>query len=83
MLDLLHVLVKRPRPVREGHKPNSGRERTGEVGLRRSTREPAEQGRATSRGGKDGIQAGDLQQVNYLWTWVHQLKFTALPLHRG
>jgi len=32
---------------------------------------------------KHGIQASDPQQVNYLWTWVHQLKFTALPLHRG
>jgi hypothetical protein len=26
--------------VREGHKPNGGHERSGEVGLRRSTREP-------------------------------------------
>ena len=29
--DLLHVLVERSRPVREGHKPNGGRERSGEV----------------------------------------------------
>jgi hypothetical protein len=40
--DLLHVLVNRSRPVREGHEPNGGHERTGEVGLCRSTREPAE-----------------------------------------
>src|SRR5262245_38563331 len=39
--DLLHVLVERSRPVREGHKPNGGHERSGEVGLRRSTSEPA------------------------------------------
>src|SRR6202140_5754952 len=52
--DLLHVLVSRSRPVREGHKPNGGRERTGEVGLCRSTREPAEQRKATFHGGRGG-----------------------------
>src|SRR6266436_9030087 len=52
--DLLHVLVNRPRPVREGHKPNGGRERTGEVGLCRTTCEPAEQGRETFGGGRGG-----------------------------
>ena len=36
--DLLDVLVNRSRPVREGHKPNGGRERSGEVGLCRSVR---------------------------------------------
>jgi hypothetical protein len=41
--DLLHVLASRLRPVREGHKPHGGHERTGEVGLCRSTSEPAEQ----------------------------------------
>ncbi len=52
--DLLHVLVNRSRPVCEGHKPNCGRERTGEVGLCRNTREPAEQRRATFGGGWGG-----------------------------
>jgi hypothetical protein len=41
--DLLHVLVNRSRPVREGHKPSGGRARAGEVGLCRTTSEPAEQ----------------------------------------
>src|SRR5215831_10387839 len=52
--DLLYVLVQGSRPVREGHKPNGGRERRGEVGLRRITNEPAEQGRATVHGGWGG-----------------------------
>src|SRR5215468_7540620 len=55
--DLLHVLVKRSRPVREGHKPKGGHARTGEVGLCRSTREPAEQRRAVClrrRPGREG-----------------------------
>src|SRR5271157_2047675 len=52
--DLPHALVSRARPVREGHKPNCGHERTGEVGLCRSTSEPAEQRRATFRGGRGG-----------------------------
>jgi RNA-directed DNA polymerase len=47
-------LVKRSRPVREGHKPNGGHERAGEVGLRRSTRELAEQRGANLRGGWGG-----------------------------
>jgi RNA-directed DNA polymerase len=38
----------------EGHKPNGGRERSGEVGLRRSTNEPIEQRRATFGGGRGG-----------------------------
>src|SRR6185503_5490333 len=52
--DLLYVLVEGSRPVRKGHKPNGGRERTGEVGLRRSTCEPAEQRGATLGGGRGG-----------------------------
>ncbi len=52
--DLLHVLVSRSRPVREGHKPQCGHVRAGEVGLCRTTCEPAEQGRATFRGGWGG-----------------------------
>src|SRR4029450_10223974 len=48
------VLVERSRPVREGHKPNGGRERSGEVGLRRSTAEPAEQGGTSLCGGRGG-----------------------------
>src|SRR6516164_759697 len=52
--DLLYVLVEGSRPVREGHKPQCGCERSGEVGLRRSTREPAEQGGATFHGGRGG-----------------------------
>src|ERR1700692_4010237 len=52
--DLPHALVSRARPVCEGHKPNCGHERTGEVGLCRSTSEPAEQRRATFRGGRGG-----------------------------
>src|SRR5580693_3952954 len=52
--DLLHVLVKRSRPVREGHKPSGGRARAGEVGLCRNTSEPAEQRRATFCGGWEG-----------------------------
>ncbi len=42
--DLLHVLVERSRPVREAQKANGGHARAGEVGLCRSTCEPAEQG---------------------------------------
>jgi hypothetical protein len=52
--DLLHVLVNRSRPVREGHKPSGGRARAGEVGLCRTTSEPAEQRRATFGGGWGG-----------------------------
>src|SRR6266849_4799750 len=57
--DLLYVLVKRSRPVREGHKPHGGHERTGEVGLCRSTREPAEQRRAAAFGGGRGGKGTD------------------------
>src|SRR6266404_5764124 len=57
--DLLHVLVNRPRPVREGHKPHGGHERTGEVGLCRSTGEPAEQRRAAAFGGGRGGKGTD------------------------
>jgi len=57
--DLLHVLVNRSRPVREGHKPHGGHERTGEVGLCRSTSEPAEQRRAVAFGGGRGGKATD------------------------
>src|SRR6478672_10038061 len=52
--DLLDVLASTARPVREGHKPKCGRERSGEVGLCRSTVEPVEQGRATFHGGRGG-----------------------------
>src|SRR6266849_5553755 len=52
--DLLYVLVRGSKPVREGHKPNGGHERSGEVGLCRSTCEAAEQGRATFGGGCGG-----------------------------
>jgi hypothetical protein len=52
--DLLDVLASRARPVRKGHKPNGGGERSGEVGLCRSTGEPVEQRRATFYGGWGG-----------------------------
>src|SRR5262249_5392267 len=52
--ELLDVLVERSRPVREGHNPNGGHERSGEVGLRRNTYEPVEQRRATFGGGWGG-----------------------------
>jgi len=52
--DLLHVLVGRSRPVREGHKPSGGHERTGEVGLCRTTNEPTEQREETLCGGWGG-----------------------------
>jgi len=42
------------RPAREGRKPYDGHERTGEVGLRRSTNELAEQWKVTSYGGWGG-----------------------------
>jgi hypothetical protein len=35
-------------------KPHDGHARAGEVGLRRTTREPTEQGKATSCGGRGG-----------------------------
>ena len=38
----------------KGHKPNGGHARAGEVGLRRNTCEPTEQGKATSCGGRGG-----------------------------
>jgi hypothetical protein len=52
--DLQHAFESMRRPVREGHKPNGGRARAGEVGLCRSTCEPTEQGKATSCGGRGG-----------------------------
>ena len=52
--DLLDVLVERSRPVREGDKPNGGRARSGEVGLRHSTDEPAEQRGLVFHGGWGG-----------------------------
>jgi len=63
--DLLHVLVRRSRPVREGHKPKGGHDRSGEVALCRSTRKPAEQRKATfrrGRGGK-GTDSGEHRQA--------------------
>src|SRR6266446_8862340 len=56
---LPHALVSSTRPVREGHKPNCGHERTGEVGLCRSTSEPAEQRRAAAFGGGRGGKGTD------------------------
>ncbi len=41
-------------PVREGHKPKGGHERSGEVGLCRNTSEPAEQRKAAFCGGWGG-----------------------------
>src|SRR6266567_5173114 len=52
--DLSYVLFERTRPVRKGHKPNSGHARTREVGLCRSTSEPVEQRSASFRGGWGG-----------------------------
>src|SRR5215831_8207627 len=65
--DLLHVLVKRSRSVREGHKPNGGRERSGEVGLCRITREPAEQRGATFGGGwgGKGTDSGEHRSISH------------------
>src|SRR5437016_1071701 len=54
-------LFERTRPVRKGHKPNSGHARTREVGLCRSTNEPVEQRSASFRGiwgGKGARRAG-------------------------
>ena len=50
----MQFLVNTPRPVRKGHKPNCGHERTGEVGLCPNPGEPAEQRTATFRGGWGG-----------------------------
>jgi len=65
--DLLHVLVSRSRPVREGHKPKGGREPSGEVELCRGTSEPAEQRRATFRGGwgGKGTDSGEHQSISH------------------
>src|ERR1039458_6767302 len=52
--ELLYVLARTARPVREGQKPNGGRERSGAVGLCRSTDEPAEQRGETFGGGWGG-----------------------------
>src|SRR5215467_5262500 len=66
--DLLYVLVERSRPVRKGPKPNGGRERAGEVGLCRSTCEPAEQRRATfgGGGGGKGADRGEHRTVTHI-----------------
>ena len=40
-----HAFESMRRPVREGHKPNGGCARAGEVGLCRNTCEPTEQGK--------------------------------------
>src|SRR5712692_5245462 len=65
--DLLYILVNRSRPVREGHKPKGGHERAGEVGLCRSTREPAEQRKATFRGdrGGKGTDSGEHRSITH------------------
>src|SRR6266851_4397626 len=52
--DLQRALVGRSRPVREGHKPQCGHARAGEVGLCRTTCEPAEQGRQLSAEAGEG-----------------------------
>ena len=52
--NLQHARVFGSRPVREGHKPNDGHARAGEVRLCPSTCEPAEQGRETFCGGWGG-----------------------------
>ena len=52
--DLQHAFGNMRRPVREGHKPNDGHARVGEVGLRHITCEPAEQSGASRGGGRGG-----------------------------
>ena len=52
--DLQHAFGNMRRPVREGHKPNDGHARVGEVGLHRSTNEPAEQSGVSCGGGWGG-----------------------------
>ena len=63
--DLLNVLAFTARPAREGHKPNGGHARSGEVGLRRSTDEPAEQRGVTFGGGwgGKGVDRGERRKV--------------------
>src|ERR1700674_4575250 len=63
--DLLDVLARTARPVRDGHKPKCGREVSGEVALCHSTVEPAEQGRATFRGGRvaKGADCGEHRSI--------------------
>ena len=59
--DLQHAFGIMRRPVREGIEPHDGHARAGEVGLRRTTCEPAEQGRANFRGewGGKGTDEGE------------------------
>src|SRR6266404_5009044 len=77
--DLLHVLVNRPRPVREGHKPHGGHERTGEVGLCRSTREPAEQRRAACLRRRPGREGHRLRRTSFNHTCVRHRAGSACP----
>src|ERR1039458_10363002 len=57
--DLQHAFACRGRPVREGHKPQCGHVRGGEVTLRHSTSEPAEQRSKCSGGGWGGKGADE------------------------
>ena len=77
--DLLHVLVNRPRPVREGHKPHGGHERIGEVGLCRSTSEPAEQRRAAAFGGGRGREGHRLRRTSFNHACVRHRAGSACP----
>jgi hypothetical protein len=77
--DLLHALVARSRPVREGHKPNGGHERTGEVGLCRSTREPAEQRRAACLRRRLGREEHRLRRTSFNHTCVRHKAGSACP----
>jgi hypothetical protein len=57
--DLQHTFGSLRRSVREGDKPHDGHVRAGEVGLRRSTCEPAEQGGDSFCGGWGGKGAAE------------------------
>src|ERR1700692_895479 len=76
--DLPHALDSRARPVREGHKPNCGHERTGEVGLCRSTSEPGEQRRPTFCGGRGG-EGHRLRRTLFNHTCVRHTAGKACP----
>src|SRR6266850_3793238 len=77
--DLLHVLVSRSRPVREGHKPHGGHERTGEVGLCRNTSEPAEQRRAACLRRRPGREGHRLRRTLFNHTCVRHRAGSACP----
>ena len=69
----------RPRPVREGHKPHGGHERTGEVGLCRSTSEPAEQRRAACLRRRPGREGHRLRRTSFHPTCVRHRAGSACP----